>query len=73
MTITLKKEPVKDKNGVEIDFSLRVIIDTENYCLKKGINFDNDCSQAADDIQDTILGEIARFNWERVLKSILTD
>lgn len=70
MIITLKKEPVKDEEGNAVDFSLRVVIDTEGSRHDAGIDFDDGSLQAADDLQDVILGRIARFNWEYELKKL---
>ena len=73
MRITLMEEPIKDEEGNVVDFQLRINIETENSLYSKGIDFDDGYPQAGEEIQEVVLGQVARFNWEHVLKSFYNN
>ena len=69
LTVTIKDEPVFGSETGETQ--LRVVIETEGCSYDKGIDFDDGYPQAADDIQDTVMGQITRqVNWEEELKKL---
>jgi len=70
MIITLKKMPVKDENGKVVDHQLRVVVDTDGSRHDRGIDIDVGYPQGGKNIQECVLGQVARFDWERPLKKL---
>lgn len=70
MIITLRKEPVKNDNGVHVDDQLRVVIDTEGSRYDRGIDFADGYPEAAVEVLEIVLGRIAQFDWEAVLRKM---
>ena len=71
LTVTLKDEPVRDENDKIIDSQLRLVVDNGDSKCDIGIDFDDGYPQAANDVQDIVLGLIARWvNWESEIKTL---
>ena len=62
--ITIKDNREYERVGYE---DIMIVFDTENYHAKRGFIFEG-YSNIAKDIQDWILGEIARLSIEDILK-----
>jgi len=65
LTITLKEVPVPESSDTE----LRLIAKNGDSRYDIGIGFDDGYPQAAEDVQNTVLGLVARWiDWELELK-----
>jgi len=72
LTVALRDEPVMGSETGETQ--LRVVIATCNTTLDRGVDFDDGYADAADDIQDIVLGQIARMvNWEKEIRALYGD